>query len=93
MLRRLRFHKVLGLSRLSARSALQSVLRFEVSTGDPRPSKQFFDLGVGVPLNQKSAGGYSLAVLAIVTLPSFFPLLILQFETKILADYTELECY
>ena len=32
-------HKGLGWSRLSARSALQSVSRFEVSTGDPRPSK------------------------------------------------------
>ena len=57
------------------------------------PSKQFSCLGAGVPLNRKSASGYSLVVLAIVTLPLFSPLLILQFETKILADYTELEYY
>ena len=50
------------------------------------PSKQLFDSGAGVPLNQKSASGYSLAVLATTTLPSFSPLLILQFETKILAN-------
>src|SRR5699024_7255421 len=34
------------------------------------PSKQFLCLGAGVPLNRKSASGYSLAVLAIVSLPS-----------------------
>ena len=50
------------------------------------PSKQFSCLGAGVPLNRKSASGYSLAVLATTTLPSFSPLLILQFETKILAN-------
>ena len=49
------------------------------------PSKQFSCLGAGVPLNRKSASGYSLAVLAIVTLFRFPPLLILQFETEILA--------
>ena len=37
------------------------------------PSKQFSCLGAGVPLNRKSASGYSLAVLATVTLPSFSP--------------------
>ena len=37
------------------------------------PSKQFLCLGAGVPLNRKSASGYSLAVLAIVTLPSDSP--------------------
>ena len=37
------------------------------------PSKQFLCLGAGVPLNRKSASGYSLAVLAIVTLPSYSP--------------------
>ena len=37
------------------------------------PSKQFSCLGAGVPLNRKSASGYSLAVLAIVTLPSYSP--------------------
>lgn len=35
----------------------------------------------------------TLAVLAIKTFPLVFFLLILQFETEILADYTELECY
>ena len=50
MLRRLRFHKGLGLSQ-----------------------QAIFDLGAGVPLNQKSASGYLLAVLATVTLPSFSP--------------------
>ena len=34
---------------------------------------------------RKIASGYSLAVLAIETLPLFFPLLILQFGTEILA--------
>ncbi len=43
------------------------------------PSKQFLCLGAGVPLNRKSASGYSLAVLATVTLFRFPPLLILQF--------------
>lgn len=38
------------------------------------PSKQFFDLRAGGPLNQKSTSGYSLAVLVIVTLPSISPL-------------------
>ena len=34
-----------GRSRLSARSALQSVSRFEVSTGDPRPFAARFPIG------------------------------------------------
>lgn len=34
-----------GRSRLSARSALQSVSRFEVSTGDPRPVAAGFPIG------------------------------------------------
>ena len=34
-----------GRSRLSARSALQSVSRFEVSTGDPRPFAAGFPIG------------------------------------------------
>ena len=38
------------------------------------PSKQFSCLGAGVPLNRKSASGYSLAVLATTTFPSFSPL-------------------
>ena len=37
------------------------------------PSKQFSCLGAGVPLNRKSASGYSLAVLATETLPSYLP--------------------
>ena len=50
------------------------------------PSKQFSCLGAGVPLNRKSASGYSLAVLAIVTLPSFSPLSILQYLKGFLAS-------
>ena len=39
-----------GRSRLSARSALQSVSRFEVSTGDPRPFAAGFPIGARAAL-------------------------------------------
>ena len=67
-------HKGLGLSRLSARSALQSVSRFEVSTGDPRPSKQFLDLGAGAPkskIRQWVLAGYACCRnLSLILLPA-----------------------
>src|SRR5699024_8348268 len=55
------------------------------------PSKQFSCLGAGVPLNRKSASGYSLAVLAIVTLLSFSPLSILQFIVAEMAKFQALD--
>lgn len=48
-------HKGLGWSRLSARSALQSVSRFEVSTGDPRPLATLARLSLPTLQREQSA--------------------------------------
>ena len=49
-----------GRSRLSARSALQSVSRFEVSTGDPRPFAAGFPIGArSIPVGTRFSTGKS----------------------------------